>query len=89
MSGWVATAGGLWGLRLNAPSKWFLASQARMTTCKTRIQRSSLRSPVGTGFGLLELSVMATVHKQTSCQVPKMEENHQYQANLWVVEFNL
>ena len=46
----VAAAGGLWDLRPNAPSKWFLASHARITICKTKIQRSNLCSPAGFGF---------------------------------------
>ena len=63
----VATAGGLWNLRLNAPSKWFLASQARITICKTKIQRSNLCSPVG--LELLVFSVMAYLMEQKACQV--------------------
>ena len=70
VSGWVATAEGwVWLLRLNAPSKWFLASQPRITTCKTKIQRSRRRSFDGAGTGLLALSVMATSIEQTACQV--------------------
>ena len=69
VSGWVGTAGGLWALRLNAPSRWFLASQAKITICKTKTHRSNLRSPEGAGAGLLVLSVMATCMEQTACQV--------------------
>ena len=77
MSGWVATAGGLWSLRLNAPSRWFLASQARMTTCKTKIHRSSLRSLAGAGVGLLVLSVMATSHGADA--VPSLRKSRKHQ----------
>ena len=75
VSGWVGTAGGLWALRLNAPSRWFLASQAKITICKTKTHRSSLRSPEGAGAGLLALSVMAIPMEQTACQVRKTCEN--------------
>ena len=71
VSDWVATAGGLRDLRLNAPSSWLLASQAKITTCKTKTHRSSLRSPVEARSGLLALSVMATPMEQTPCQVRK------------------
>ena len=74
MSDWVATAGGLRDLRLNAPSRWFLASQAKITTCKTKTHRSSLRSPVEARSGLLALSVMATPMEQTPCQVRETRE---------------
>ena len=77
MSGWVATAGGLWSLRLNAPSRWFLASQARMTICKTKIHRSSLRSLEGAGVGLLVLSVMATSHGADAVPSPRISEKWQ------------
>ena len=75
VSGWVGTAGGLWALRLNAPSRWFLASQAKITICKTKTHRSNLRSPEGAGAGLLALSVMATSLEQAPCQVLEIREN--------------
>lgn len=83
MSGWVATAGGLWDLRLNAPSKWFLASHPRMTICKTKIQRRSLRSPEDVGIGFVAFSVMATELEQTACQLRGGEGELGKRAGKW------
>ena len=65
----VATAvGWLWLLRLNAPSKWFLASQPRIMICRTRTQRTIRRSRVKRACRFWVASLMATGLVQMPCQ---------------------